>query len=126
MPFPPQVAEDLLVKSGRCCCLCHQFKGPKIEVHHIEQKADGGTDDPDNGIPLCFDCHAEVKAYNPHHPKGRSFSPSELKRHRNNWFRQVATTDESEQTLKISLSKLPITGPKLFGRDKELETLSTA
>lgn len=126
MGFSPQVAEDMLVKSGRCCCLCHEFKGLKIEVHHIEQRADGGDDDPDNGIPLCFDCHAEVKAYNPHHPKGRNYTPSELKRHRDNWFRQFAATGGKEEALRVSISKLPTTGHKLFGRENELETLSEA
>ena len=33
--------------------------------------ADGGDNSVDNCIPLCFNCHAEVKSYNPKHPKGR-------------------------------------------------------
>lgn len=126
MAFSPQVVEDMLVRSGRCCCLCHEFKGHKIEVHHIEQRADSGNDDPDNGIPLCFDCHAEVRAYDPRHPKGRSFPPSELKRHRDNWFRQAATAGDKGKAQRVSTAKLPITGPNLFGRGKELETLSAA
>jgi len=91
MPFPPQVTEDLLVKAARCCCLCRQYKGTKIEVHHIVPQADGGTDDFDNGIPLCFDCHAEVETYNDKHPRGRKFRPSELKRLRDEWFQLVAS-----------------------------------
>jgi tetratricopeptide (TPR) repeat protein len=126
MGFSSQVVEDILVKSGRYCCLCHKFKGHKIEVHHIQQRADRGNDDADNGIPLCFDCHAEVKAYDPHHPKGRRFSPSELKRHRDNWFRKFAATDEPKESLRVSLSKLPKTRPELFGRDAELDILNNA
>ena len=40
----------------------------------------------DNCIPLCFDCHAEVKSYNPKHPKGRQFTPNELKGHRDKCY----------------------------------------
>lgn len=91
MPFSAKVVEELLVKSSRCCCLCHQYKGVKIEAHHIVPQADGGTDDIDNGIPLCFDCHSEVESYNTRHPRGRKFTATELKRHRNNWFDLVAS-----------------------------------
>ena len=71
MSFPYKVSEDALVKCGRCCCICHRFCGIKIELHHIKQKADGGDDSFENCIPLCLNCHADVKAYNPHHPKGK-------------------------------------------------------
>lgn len=91
MPFSSKVAEELLVKAGRCCCLCRQFKGTKIEIHHIIPEANSRTDEVDNGIPLCFDCHAEVESYNNYHPRGRKYTPSELKRHRDNWFELVAS-----------------------------------
>lgn len=43
----------------------------------------------ENAIPLCFDCHAEVGAYNTSHPKDVKFSKTELKRHRDNWYKCV-------------------------------------
>ncbi|MFA5367202.1 MAG: HNH endonuclease signature motif containing protein [Dehalococcoidia bacterium] len=89
MSFSPIVAEQALVACGRHCCLCHNFCGTKIELHHITQQADEGEDTFDNCIPLCLNCHAEVKAYNPHHPKGRQFTETELKAHRDNWYQQV-------------------------------------
>lgn len=89
MGFPNDVSERALIDCGRHCCLCHKFCGTKIELHHIKQKADGGKDTYENCIPLCFDCHAEVKAYNPKHPKGRAYSESELKQHRYNWYLKV-------------------------------------
>lgn len=91
MGFARDVVEDSLVKSARHCCVCRQYKGIKIEVHHIVPRSRGGTDDADNGIPLCFDCHAEVETYNDTHPRGRKFRPGELKRHREEWFRLVAS-----------------------------------
>ena len=65
MAFPAEVAEKALLDCGRHCCICHKFCGFKIELHHIKQVAEGGKDTYDNCIPLCFDCHAEVKAYDP-------------------------------------------------------------
>ena len=88
MSFTSEVSEKALVNCGRCCCICHKFCGTKIELHHIIQKADGGDDSYDNCIPLCLDCHAEVKAYNPHHPKGRKYTESELKMHRDEWYKK--------------------------------------
>ncbi len=90
MGFTSKVSEDALVASGRCCCLCHTYCDLNIELHHIKQKADGGEDSYDNCIPLCFNCHAKVKAYNPHHPKGKKFTESELVKHRDNWYKKVA------------------------------------
>jgi hypothetical protein len=90
MPFSSETAARLLVRAARCCCICLQFKGSKMEIHHVVQEADGGGDDDDNGIPLCFDCHAEVNAYNNRHPRGRKYTPAELRQHRDHWFSQVA------------------------------------
>lgn len=90
MPFDPQTAEDLMVKAARCCCLCRQFKGQKLEVHHIVPEANGGPSTLDNGLPVCFDCHADVESYNHKHPRGRKYRPEELKRLRDEWFTLVA------------------------------------
>lgn len=85
-PFTKNVVERLLVNSGRCCCLCTQFCGNKIEIHHIDPN---GGNDEENGIPLCFDCHAEVVSYNNQHPRGRKYRPSELKLHKKRVFKLV-------------------------------------
>ena len=90
MAFPSKVAEDALVACGRFCCLCHRFAGTHIAIHHINQKSDGGLDDFDNAIPLCLDCHAEMGTTDAHHPIRKAYSPSELKRHRDNWYKRVA------------------------------------
>jgi hypothetical protein len=89
VPFDPQTAEDLMVKAARCCCLCRQFKGQKLEVHHIVPEANGGPSTPDNGLPVCFGCHADVESYNNKHPRGRKYRPEELKRLRDEWFKLV-------------------------------------
>lgn len=86
MPFPDAVVEDLLLRCGRHCCLCHKFKGAAIEIHHIDRSLVEGRDDADNGIPLCFDCHTMVGSYSVDHPRGRRYRPSELRVLRDRWF----------------------------------------
>jgi hypothetical protein len=94
MPFPPNVKEDVLVACKRCCSLCHRFCGIKIEVHHIKQEADGGTNTFDNAIALCFDCHADMKSYDFKHPKGNKYTEQELRRHRDEWYEIAKTMQE--------------------------------
>lgn len=86
MAFSKETADDALLNCARCCCLCQKFCGVKIELHHIVPVAEGGDDSADNCIPLCFDCHAEIGHYNDGHPKGRKFTPDELKAHRDRWY----------------------------------------
>lgn len=90
MGFSSSMKEKMMVDAARHCCVCHRYKGVKIEVHHIVQEADGGTNTPDNAIPLCFDCHADAGHYNPHHPRGTKFSPQELKLAKKAWLEIVA------------------------------------
>lgn len=92
MPFSQKDVETALIRCGRHCCLCHKFCGTNIELHHIVPESKGGLDVLDNAIPLCFDCHAEVEHYNPLHPRGRKFTESELKGHRDQWYAKVASS----------------------------------
>lgn len=105
MGFPTSVADDVLVRCGRHCCLCGKYMGQKIELHHIKQVADGGEDTADNCIPLCFDCHAEVKSYNPHNPKGRRFTEKELKGHRDKCYERYSIKNSGSTTLNIEKPK---------------------
>ena len=86
MGFSKQIKEDVLVASARHCCVCHRYKGVKIEVHHILPKEQGGLNTFENAIPLCFDCHSDAGHYHAKHPKGTKFSIEELKKHKVNWF----------------------------------------
>ena len=98
MPFSEKIKEDAMVACARCCCICHKRCGNKMEVHHIVPQKDGGEDTFENAIPLCFDCHAEVGAYNTDHPKGVKFSKTELKRHRDNWYNCVKEANMTNDT----------------------------
>lgn len=93
MPFPSKVREQALVAAARHCCVCHRYKGVKVEVHHIVPETKGGTNRLDNAIALCFDCHADAGHYDPEHPRGTKFSPDELRRARDTWY-DIVQRDE--------------------------------
>ena len=57
-----------------------------MEIDHMVPQSEDGPDTYDNGIPVCFECHAEIHSYNPQHPRGKKFQPSELRAHRDQWF----------------------------------------
>jgi len=130
MGFTPEVSEELLVKADRRCCLCHKHAGQKIEIHHILQPQEGGTDEAENGIPLCFDCHYDVKAYNDSHPRGRKYRPSELRKLRDQWFALVAQGGtailESPTSSSSSGQRISIEGNNVIaitaGRDLNYNT----
>jgi len=86
MPFTDTVKEDALVKSRRSCCLCNEFVGLYTNVHHIIPERKGGASTIDNAIVLCLRCHGEAGHYNPKHPIGDKYKPSELIRRRDLWW----------------------------------------
>ncbi len=87
MPFPKKEVALLLAECHRRCCICHRFCGVKMETDHMEPRDGGGSNDIDNAIPVCFECHAEIHSYNDAHPRGRKFQPAELRRHKEQWLR---------------------------------------
>ena len=56
------VKEYVRWRDGYKCQHCHHKSGSdiKLEVHHIIQRKDGGTDHRDNLVTLCHDCHAAL------------------------------------------------------------------
>ena len=128
MSFGSTVRERALLSCGRRCCICHKFCGLKIELHHIDQASEGGQDTFENCIPLCFDCHADMRSYDHHHPKGSKYTPSELKRHRDSWYEKVSRSPGpgakgealavDVRVFKWLLNRLPWEGPICFLRDQ--------
>jgi len=87
--FPKKVRRRALAESARRCCVCHTFKGTRLEVHHIVPLSEGGDNSFENAIVLCLDCHADAGHYNASHPKGSRYSPEELRMHRDRWYEAV-------------------------------------
>jgi HNH endonuclease len=53
--------ESILHRDNYTCQCCGK-KNCRLEVHHIKFRRDGGTDDEENLITLCEDCHKGVHA----------------------------------------------------------------
>ncbi|MCA1035682.1 HNH endonuclease [Bacillus infantis] len=90
MALSLEVRTEVLAKCARICCICRVFKPLHVQVHHIREKADGGTDDFDNLIPVCIECHSSI------HTKAKmtqNFSEKELKKIRDNVYELVRTGD---------------------------------
>jgi hypothetical protein len=85
--IPDHLVNQILVKSGRRCCICRRFRPTRIQVHHIIARSEGGPDDPGNLMPICMSCHTDVHS---RVPFARRFSPDELRAHRDELFRLVA------------------------------------
>ncbi len=82
MAFDQKLRTTVLLWCDRHCCLCKKACGVNIEVHHIIPEASGGSNDIDNALPLCFNCHSEVSRYNTEQPMGTKYKPEELKARR--------------------------------------------
>ena len=59
MGFPTSVADEVLVRCGRHCCICEEFVGSKIELHHIVQVADGIQISCNKKSRICFEIKDE-------------------------------------------------------------------
>lgn len=77
-----------LLWCSRHCCLCGRACGTNIEIAHIQPKKKDGSEDIDNAIPLCYDCHSEIGKYNKDHPKGNKYRPAELKSRRDQIYEE--------------------------------------
>jgi len=50
--------EYILYRDNHTCCGCKgKSKDNILEIHHIVQRKDGGTDKPSNLVTLCKTCH---------------------------------------------------------------------
>lgn len=92
MTWPTEVKNIALLACARHCCICHKFCGTKIELHHMKLKSEGGTEEFENCIPLCFDCHSDQSSYDYKHPKGTKYTAAELNLHRGSWFDRIKST----------------------------------
>lgn len=94
----PEVADKMMVKCGRRCCICRRFRPTKLQVHHIIERSKGGSNDENNLIVTCLSCHSDVHT---HVPFARRFTVEELKGHRDTVIKMVSegllpTRDEDD------------------------------
>jgi len=70
MAIPPKIRDELLVEAQHRCTICSERC---FEVHHILEQSEGGTDEPDNLIVLCPNCHQH--RYHRH----KEFTPTQIR-----------------------------------------------
>src|SRR5947207_15061875 len=93
----------MMVKCARRCCICRRFRPTKLQVHHIRERGQGGTNEEGNLIVVCFSCHSDVHTKVPF---ARRFSVEELKGHRDALVKMVeegklsaGDTDEADEAM---------------------------
>lgn len=79
MPFPQKDVDKFLAEVGRRCCVCNRLHN--VQLHHIVPSAQGGTDEIDNAIALCPNCHNEVHTSYAPGRTTRAYTPEELREH---------------------------------------------
>lgn len=65
-----------LIKRARIACMTCGWNRTSLDLHHIQRKADGGSDADENLIVLCPNCHrmAHERQYERKHLEDRSVS----------------------------------------------------
>ena len=56
-PYDPTMLKELIFKSRNTCCVCRGKKSNAIQIHHIDEHAKGGDNDPQNLAVICPACH---------------------------------------------------------------------
>lgn len=129
--IPPERVDSMMVKCGRRCCICRRFRPTKLQVHHIIERSQGGSDEEDNLIVTCFSCHSDVHTKVPF---ARRFSVEELKGHRDAVITMVKegvlpvgdTDDTDEVIAKVVKEMRAITKPRLDLLPEAAEILTKA
>jgi len=107
--------QQALIRCRRICCICRRFRPSHIQVHHIVERSEGGTDDFDNLIPACIFCHqGHVHATVPFTQR---FSAQELKGLRDDVYalvgngKLVPPDNDSDTSAGQSASGAPSAAP---------------
>lgn len=87
MAFDKSESDNLLVQTGRRCCICQRLHG--VQLHHIVPVEKGGSDSIDNAVPLCPNCHNEVHSGHASGRVTRCYTAGELKQHRQRTIQQA-------------------------------------
>lgn len=86
--FTEETRIKVLLWCDRHCCLCKKPCGVNVEVDHLVPISKGGTNDIDNAMPVCYDCHAKLHQYDAKHPKGTKYRIEEIKARRDQVYEE--------------------------------------
>ena len=105
MGFDKKETDQLLARCGRRCCICGLLHA--VQVHHIHPREKGGSDNIENGIPLCPNCHDAVHTGYSSGKTTKIYTATELKLHRQRTIDQVRNIVNSASGNSIAVSNDP-------------------
>jgi hypothetical protein len=79
-----------------------------METGSIVPPQQGGDESISNAIPLCPECHAELRTYDEDHPRGRRYTAEELKQHKEQWIEICQSKPEALLSARRSRDVGPI------------------
>jgi hypothetical protein len=85
---PKALEEETLFNANHTCCICKD-KNKDVVIHHID--GNNLNNNLDNLAVVCLDCHSLVTGTR---GLGRSFKPSEVRRYKRSWDKQVRDSRE--------------------------------
>lgn len=57
----PSKTKKLIFQEAQCRCpFCGESDVAVLEIHHITERTDGGSNDPENLILVCANCHSKI------------------------------------------------------------------
>ena len=111
--FPESVKLDAKKLAAFRCCLC--YTRPGDEVHHIQPKAEGGSNDLGNAVLLCAQCHNDYGT----RAERRKF----IRQSRDFWHERVRAAYKPENIrLLVQIDSLA-TKADLDGMQREMQTM---
>lgn len=90
----------LLLWCARHCCFCGKQCTTNMQIHHIDGRK--SNNDLDNLIPVCLDCHGELKRYNSGHPVGTQYRYREIKKRRDQIYELYTIPYLRSASIRIS------------------------
>ena len=129
MGFSRNEVDELIAKAGGLCCKCRELR--PVSCHHIISKENGGTDDIDNAIPLCPNCHNEIHYRSAPGQVTRVCSPDQLIILRDETIRLVSQgLLPSNDAVPLTATRIPLMTPSMpenfIARPEEFEKLVKA
>jgi len=97
------VRDQLLVEARHRCTICAE---KCFEIHHIIEQAEGGTDDYDNLIVLCPNCHQH------RYHRSEEFTRDQLRLYKQQLKEQSEVEKRVLQNLEEILQLLPAASPE--------------
>lgn len=58
--IPKKVEKLIYQEANSSCAFCGEREVAALEIHHIKARADGGSNEPDNLLLVCGNCHGRA------------------------------------------------------------------